>query len=199
MHRAAVLGAPHHVAEGEENAAEQHDSEKQSHQVPAFEHPIAASASAFPLPAIRSYFFSPRLHPLRNQIDRQRKNDRRVFLDADFGQRLQIAQLDRSGLLFQHFGGVRQLGGSFKFAFRVNNLSAALAFRFRLAGDGALHILRNIDLLDLNLRYLDTPRLGILVKDLLQFGVNLFALGENRSPVRTGRPGCAAWSARAAK
>ena len=69
---------------------------------------------------------------------------------------------------------------SFKFAFRVNNFSAAFAFRLRLLGDGALHILRNIDLFDLNLRYLDTPRLRILVKDLLQLGVNLFALGENR-------------------
>src|ERR1700758_557427 len=61
----------------------------------------------------------------------------------------------------------------------MNNFRAALALRLRLLGDGPLHILRDIDLFDLNLRYLDTPRLRILVKDLLQLGVNLFALGED--------------------
>src|SRR5580704_7698529 len=61
----------------------------------------------------------------------------------------------------------------------MNDLRTTLALGLRLLGDSALHILRNIDLFDLNLSYLDTPRLGILVKDLLQLGVNLFALRKD--------------------
>jgi hypothetical protein len=41
------LLAAHHVAESKENPAEQHNAEKQSYQVPAFENPVTtASASA---------------------------------------------------------------------------------------------------------------------------------------------------------
>ena len=47
VHRTAVLLATHHVTEGEENSAEQHNAEEQSYQVPAFKDPVAtASASA---------------------------------------------------------------------------------------------------------------------------------------------------------
>ena len=46
VHRAAVLLAAHHVAEREENSAQQHDTEKQSYQMPAFQYPVATSASA---------------------------------------------------------------------------------------------------------------------------------------------------------
>ena len=47
VHRAAVLLATHYIAESKENPAEQHNAEKQSYQVPAFENPVTtASASA---------------------------------------------------------------------------------------------------------------------------------------------------------
>ena len=109
----------------------------------------------------------------------QREHDGRIFFDADFGQRLQVAELNRGGLRFEHLRGLGQLRRRLRFALRVNHLGAALAFRLRLPADGALHLLRDIDLLDFHLRYLNTPGLGILVKDHLQLAVYLFALGED--------------------
>ena len=44
------------------------------------------------------------------QIDRQRKHDRRVLLDADLDQRLEIAQRDRGGLAVQDGRRFRQFG-----------------------------------------------------------------------------------------
>src|ERR1700683_185476 len=116
-------------------------------------------------------------HPLGDYVDGDGKNDGSVFLDADLSQSLQVTELNRGGLGFQHLSRFGELGRSFKFAGSVNHFGAAFAFGFRLFGDGALHGLRNIDLLDLNFGYLDTPRLRILVKNDLQFGVYLFALG----------------------
>src|SRR4029077_8348491 len=98
---------------------------------------------------------------------------------ADFRQRLQVAELNRSWFLFENAGSLRQFRRGLKLALGVNNFRPAFTLGLRLLGDGALHILRNIDLFDLNLRYLDTPRLGILVKDLLQLGINLFALRQD--------------------
>ena len=125
------------------------------------------------------YFCLQRLHPLRNDVHRQREHYRGIFLHSNFHQRLQITQLDRRRFLLQHGRGLGQLGRRLKFAFGGDDLGAALALRLGLPGDGALHILRDIYLLHLNLGYLDTPRLGILVKDLLQLGVNLFALRKD--------------------
>lgn len=85
MYRAAELIATHHVAERKENATEQDDSKEKSYQVTALEHSIAASASALSSACHTLLFFRCRLHPLRNNIHRQREHDRRVFLDADFG------------------------------------------------------------------------------------------------------------------
>ena len=84
MHRAAELRAAHHIAQRKENAAEQHDSQKQSDQMPALQNPVA-TAAAFSIPC-HALLFSPELlDPLRNQINRQRKHDRGVFLHTDFG------------------------------------------------------------------------------------------------------------------
>jgi IMP cyclohydrolase len=44
MNRAAILRTAHHVAKREENATEQDDAQKEAHEVPAFEHPVATAA-----------------------------------------------------------------------------------------------------------------------------------------------------------
>src|SRR5580658_3823248 len=174
----AVVVAPNRVAEREENPAEQHHAEKKSDEMPTLQYPV--SSAAIRVSPSHSLLLPPGyIHPLRNDIHRQREHDRRVLLDADLRQRLQIAKLDGRRLLLQNLRRIRQFCRGFKLALGVNNLGPALALCLRLLGDGALHVLRNIDLFDLNLRYLDTPRLRILVKDLLQLGVNLFALGED--------------------
>ena len=53
------------------------------------------------------------------------------------------------------------------------------AFRLGLAGDRADHAVVEIDLLDLDGADLDAPRLGLLVEDLLQVGVQLVAFAEH--------------------
>ena len=86
MRHPAELRATHDIAEGEENAAEQHYTEEQADQMPAFENPVATAA--FSVPCHCWLLSSELLDPLRNQIDRERKHDRGVFLHADFRQRL---------------------------------------------------------------------------------------------------------------
>src|SRR5262249_9627658 len=92
---------------------------------------------------------------------------------------LQVTELDGGMLGFQDFGSFGQLGRGFKFAIRVNDFGAPLALRFRLAGDGPLHLFGNVDLFDLDLGALDAPGLGVLVEDDLELGVHLFPLREN--------------------
>ena len=55
----------------------------------------------------------------------------------------------------------------------------ASAVRFRLPADGALHLLRNIDLFDFDLGDLDSPGLRVLVQNHLQFAIYFFSLGED--------------------
>src|SRR5207302_279195 len=61
----------------------------------------------------------------------------------------------------------------------MDDLGAPLALGFRLPRNGALHLLRDVDLLHFHLGYFNTPGFRILVKDRLQFSVDLFAFGED--------------------
>ena len=61
----------------------------------------------------------------------------------------------------------------------MNHLSAALAFGFGLLGNGALHLLRNIHLFHFNFADFDAPRLGVLIQNNLQLGVDFVALRED--------------------
>src|SRR5271170_4401364 len=102
--------------------------------MPALEYPVTTPA-AFSVRCHAPLLSSELLDPLRNQIDRQRKNDRRVFLHANFRQGLQITKLNGGGLFFQNSRGLRQLCRSFKFTLGMNNLRSALPLGFRLAGN----------------------------------------------------------------
>ena len=59
-----------------------------------------------------------------------------------------------------------------------DDLGALLALGLRLAGDRALHGLRQLHVLDLDRADLDAPGLGLLVDDLLQVLVDALALGQ---------------------
>src|SRR5258705_502857 len=63
-------------------------------------------------------------------------------------------------------------------ALGVDDLGAALALGLRLARDGALHLLGQVHVLDLDGRDLDPPRLGLAVDDLLERLVLLLALRQ---------------------
>src|SRR5260370_21536295 len=61
----------------------------------------------------------------------------------------------------------------------MDDLGASLAFGFGLLGDGALHLFRNVHLLDFNLADFDAPGFGILVENDLQFRIQFVALRED--------------------
>lgn len=46
-------------------------------------------------------------------------------------------------------------------------------------GDGPHHFLLEIDVLQLDIRHLDTPGVGLLVEDALDIGVEPVALGQH--------------------
>src|ERR1700730_11029280 len=76
------------------------------------------------------------------QLQREWEYDGRVLLSCDFGQRLQVAQLERGGLTADDPGGVGQLLARAEFALCVNDFGALFALGFRLAGPRALRPLR---------------------------------------------------------
>src|SRR5208282_4299964 len=95
------------------------------------------------------------------------------------GEGLEVTQLDSGGLGFQNFGGIGQFLRGFEFAFGMNNLGAAFAFGFGLAGDGTLHLLGDVDLLHFDFADFDAPGFGVGVEDDLELGVYFVALRED--------------------
>src|SRR5262252_3270227 len=142
----------------------------------------------FPTSLHGSYRLAPlRSHGLRlsipfeesfEQIDGNRKDDGRVSLHADLGQRLQVAQLQGDGFACDRVGRADQPLGGLVFAFGVDDLGALLAFGFGLARHGPPHLLRQIYSLDLDQRDFDAPLVGVAVQNLLQPHVQLFARGQ---------------------
>ena len=61
----------------------------------------------------------------------------------------------------------------------MNHLGAPLALCLGLAGDGTDHCLVEVDVLDLDVGDLDSPRVGLRVKDLLYVGIQSLAFGEH--------------------
>ncbi len=64
--------------------------------------------------------------------------------------------------------GVGQPLRRLELALGVDHLRALLALRLGLLRHRALHLLRQVDLLDLDRAHLHAPRLGLLVDDLLE-------------------------------
>src|SRR5438105_11051787 len=111
-------------------------------------------------------------------VERDRKDNRGVFLNADFRQRLQIPKLDRNWLTGEDFRSVREALRSGEFAFRVNDLRALLAIRLRLLGHGAQHRLREIDLLHFDVDDLYAPGFRVLIEDALHARIQRVAVRE---------------------
>ena len=114
------------------------------------------------------------------QVERDREDRRRGVVRArrDLEQRLQVAQLERRRVARQHLGRLGELLGRLELALGADDLGAPLALGLGLTGHGPLHALRQLDVLDLDDRDLDAPRLRLLVDDALQDLVDLVALGE---------------------
>src|ERR1700724_2549039 len=68
----------------------------------------------------------------REQIDRDRKEGRRIVLAGNLAHGLQEAQLQRNRLLAHHGGRLHHFFRGLKFALGVDDLRAALALSFGL-------------------------------------------------------------------
>src|SRR5438270_48571 len=113
-----------------------------------------------------------------DQVDRRREDDRRRVAGTKLEQRLQVAQLQGDRVRLDHDRRVLQLLGRLELALGVDDLRAPLALGLRLTRHGALHAARDLDVLHLDDRDLDSPGPGRLVDDPLQDLVDLLALGE---------------------
>src|SRR5437868_10538466 len=103
-----------------------------------------------------------------NQLDGKHGNDRRVVLHPDFTERLETAKLERRGNGADRFGSLRQLQRRFLLALGANDPRAFLADRLGFLGDRALHLLGDVDVLDLDRINLDAPFDRSFAEQLLQ-------------------------------
>jgi hypothetical protein len=121
-----------------------------------------------------------RLH----DVERQREDDGGILLTADLGQRLQIAELQRGRVAGDHVGGVAQPPRGLELALGVDHVRPSLSLRLGAERHRALHLGGYLDVLDLDRRDLDPPRVGVLVDDVLERLVELLALGQQHVEVR---------------
>ena len=97
---------------------------------------------------------------------------------ADLGQRLQVAQLQRGRVAGDHVGGVAEALRSLELALGVDDLRPPLALGLGAERHRVLHRGRDLDVLDLDGRDLDPPRVGVLVDDVLERLVELLPLAQ---------------------
>ena len=79
------------------------------------------------------------------------------MLDADFGERLQAAQFERTGDFADDPRGIGEFHRGFLLALGLDDARALLADCFGLTRDGALHLRGNVEVLDLDRVEFDAP------------------------------------------
>jgi hypothetical protein len=94
-------------------------------------------------------------------------------------QSRKIAELHRLWFSREQSARLHELLGRLLLAFGVDHLRPPQSFRLRLLGDGTHHVLVEVDMLDFHIRYLDPPRIRLLVEDLLNVGVEPIPLREH--------------------
>src|SRR3989344_3596466 len=122
--------------------------------------------------------FSRQIRHALEQFDRQREDNGRTLVPGDRTQRLHITQLHGAGLAAEHFGGLHEFFRRLQFAFRVDHLGPAFAFRFCLSGDGADHRFVEVHVFDFDIGNLDAPGVGLGVEYLLDVDVQPFSLSQ---------------------
>jgi hypothetical protein len=75
----------------------------------------------------------PNVEERTDEIDGQRKDDRRVVAAADLREGLEVAKLQRGRAATDDLRGIAYPLGGLKLAFGVDDLGAALPFRLCLA------------------------------------------------------------------
>ncbi len=79
----------------------------------------------------------------------------------------------------EDLGGFEELLRGLLLAFGADHFRAPLALGLGLARDHPDHALVEVDVLDLDVRHLDSPRVGLRVENVLDVVVELVALGEH--------------------
>ena len=86
----------------------------------------------------------------REQINRHGKERGRIIFRSNLCECLKIAQLQRNWMLFDDHRGISKTLRGLKFAFGIDHFCPPLTLRLGLFGDGALHLLRQINMFDLH-------------------------------------------------
>ena len=121
-----------------------------------------------------------RAERVRNEVDRQREDDRRRLLVRKVRECLQVAQLQRLRLGAERGGRLDQLGRGLLLALGVDDLRAPRPLGLGLLRHRADHALVQVHVLDLDVRDLDAPDVSRLVENALDVDVQLFALRQHR-------------------
>ncbi len=90
----------------------------------------------------------------------------------------QVAQLERVGRLHHHVRRLAQALRRLELALRVDHLRASLALGLGLLGHRALHLLRQIDVLDLDRADLHAPGIRSPVELALKLVIDALSVGE---------------------
>ena len=124
-----------------------------------------------------------------HQFHRKWEDDGGVFLDADLGEGLEVAELEGHGLGGHERGCFNEFGGGVELAFGVDDFGAALALGLGLLGHGAEHGLGHVDLLDLDGDDFYAEGRGVTVDDGLDALVEGLAMGEQLVEVDLAQDG----------
>ncbi|VTR68220.1 23S rRNA methylase (modular protein) [Desulfosarcina cetonica] len=130
------------------------------------------------LPCWHSFIPLPFPQKRPEQIDGQGEDRRGVVLGGHFTHGLQVAQLEGHGMGVDDLGGLGQTIGCLVFTLGVDHLGPPFPLGFGLLGHGALHLLGQVDVLELHRGDLDAPGIGMGIQDFLQLGVDLFPRRE---------------------
>ena len=132
-----------------------------------------------PFPARRLAGFVEKIEEGLDDVDRHREDNGGVLFGADLGQGLQVAQLHGGRNAGKDLRGVDERLRSLELSLGMDDLGPPVALRLGLLGDGAHHVVRQLDGSDLNIADLDPPGLGLGVKDALHVDAELLPFGEH--------------------
>src|SRR5918994_4108414 len=111
------------------------------------------------------------------EVYRDGQDDGGVLVDRDLPHRLEEPQLQCCGAL-QTICCLPEALRCLKLTLRCYDLRPPLALRLGLAGHRPLHVLRDLDIFDLDDAHLHPPGVGLLIYDALEFVVYLLPIGQ---------------------
>src|SRR5262249_36406527 len=109
------------------------------------------------------------------EVDRNREEGCRGPLGGDLSHGLEESELNRDRRLRQDGGRLGELSARWSPPLRVADVGPPLALGLGLLRHRPLHVLREVDVLDLDGGHLHAPGIGVLVDDALELLVDLVA------------------------